>query len=46
MAPVPRRLGAGNRLADAREILVETALGEKLPSFFTTGAYARYLMDS
>ncbi|WP_026454123.1 malate synthase A [Saccharomonospora iraqiensis] len=39
-------LGAGNRLADAREIFVETALGEKLPSFFTTGAYARYLMDS
>ncbi|TLW92149.1 malate synthase A [Saccharomonospora piscinae] len=39
-------VGDGNRLADAREIFVETALGEKLPSFLTTGAYARYLTTS
>jgi malate synthase len=38
-------LGDGNRLDDAREIFAETALGEKLPSFFTTGAYARYLTE-
>jgi malate synthase len=38
-------LEPGNRLDDAREIFVETALGEKLPNFFTTGAYARYLTD-
>ncbi|OZM73952.1 malate synthase A [Amycolatopsis antarctica] len=38
-------LGEGNRLDDACAILVETALGEKLPSFLTTGAYARYLTD-
>jgi malate synthase len=38
-------LGEGNRLDDARAIFVETALGEKLPSFFTLGAYARYLTD-
>jgi malate synthase len=43
---VRAELGAGNRLDDAREIFVETALGEKLPSFFTTGAYARYLTDA
>ncbi|WP_414941441.1 malate synthase A [Amycolatopsis sp. cmx-11-51] len=36
-------LGEGNRLGDAYEIFTETALGEKLPSFLTTGAYARYL---
>ncbi|GAB2768043.1 malate synthase A [Amycolatopsis magusensis] len=36
-------LGPGNRLDDARDIFVETALGEKLPAFFTTSAYARYL---
>ncbi|GLY66885.1 malate synthase A [Amycolatopsis taiwanensis] len=35
--------GEGHRLDDAREIFEETALGEKLPSFLTTGAYARYL---
>jgi malate synthase len=35
----------GNRLDDARAIFVETALAEKLPSFLTTGAYARYLTD-
>lgn len=35
-----------DRLADAREIFVETALGESLPSFFTTRAYARYLVGS
>ncbi|HWD04462.1 MAG TPA: malate synthase A [Amycolatopsis sp.] len=36
---------AGHRLDDARAIFVETALGEKLPSFLTTGAYARHLTD-
>ncbi|WP_034273642.1 malate synthase A [Haloechinothrix halophila] len=35
--------GASGTLGDARQIVVETALGEKLPSFFTTSAYARYL---
>ncbi|MFD2421148.1 malate synthase [Amycolatopsis pigmentata] len=35
----------GDRLDDARAIFEETALGEKLPSFLTTGAYARYLTD-
>ena len=39
-------LGEGNRLDDAREIFEETALGEKLPSFLTTGAYARYLTEA
>jgi malate synthase len=39
-------LGEGNRLDDARAIFEETALGEKLPGFLTTGAYARYLTDS
>jgi malate synthase len=34
-----------SRLADARAIFEETALGEKLPSFLTTGAYARYLTE-
>ncbi|WP_019816094.1 malate synthase A [Saccharomonospora saliphila] len=43
LASVHADLGAGNRLGEAREILIETALGEKLPSFFTTAAYARYL---
>ena len=43
LAAVYADLGADNRLSQAREIFVETALGEKLPSFFTTGAYARYL---
>ncbi|HJQ44760.1 MAG TPA: malate synthase A [Amycolatopsis sp.] len=38
-------LGEGIRLDDAREIFVETALGDKLPGFLTTGAYARYLTD-
>jgi malate synthase len=38
-------LGEGNRLDDARAIFEETALGEKLPSFLTTGAYARYLTE-
>ncbi|MEU3272959.1 malate synthase A [Saccharomonospora sp. NPDC006951] len=38
-------LGHGNRLAEAREIFVESALGERLPSFFTTGAYARHLTE-
>ncbi|PXY25090.1 malate synthase A [Prauserella endophytica] len=46
MASVRADLGDGNRLADAREIFVETALGEKLPSFLTTGAYARYLTNA
>ncbi|GHF81285.1 malate synthase [Amycolatopsis bartoniae] len=44
-ANVRADLGEGNRLDDAREIFEETALGEKLPSFFTTCAYARYLTD-
>jgi malate synthase len=39
------RVDAGDRLDDARAIFEETALGEKLPSFLTTGAYARYLTD-
>ena len=38
-------LGGGDRLASARAIFVETALGEKLPSFLTTGAYARHLTE-
>ncbi|GAB2990563.1 malate synthase A [Amycolatopsis acidiphila] len=45
LADIRGDLGAGNRLDDAREIFVETALGEKLPSFLTTGAYARYLTE-
>ncbi|WAL64386.1 malate synthase A [Amycolatopsis cynarae] len=45
LAEVRADLGEPNRLGDAREIFVETALGEKLPSFLTTGAYARYLTD-
>ncbi len=43
LASVRSELGEGNRLGDAYEIFTETALGEKLPSFLTTGAYARYL---
>ncbi|MBK1786087.1 malate synthase A [Prauserella cavernicola] len=43
LASVRADFGDGSRLADAREIFVETALGEKLPSFLTTSAYARYL---
>ncbi|HEY2064257.1 MAG TPA: malate synthase A, partial [Amycolatopsis sp.] len=39
-------LGPDTRLADAHAIFTETALGEKLPSFLTTGAYARYLTDA
>ncbi|OXM63719.1 malate synthase A [Amycolatopsis vastitatis] len=46
LASVRADLGAGNRLDDAYEIFTETALGEKLPSFLTTGAYARYLTDA
>ncbi len=46
LADVRAELGEDNRLAEAREIFVETALSEKLPSFFTTGAYARYLTTS
>jgi len=38
-------LGEGNRAEDAAAVLAETALRETLPSFFTTGAYARYLTD-
>ncbi|WP_020671063.1 malate synthase A [Amycolatopsis nigrescens] len=45
LAEVRAELGEGNRLDDAKAIFVETALGEKLPSFLTTGAYARYLTD-
>ncbi len=43
LAKVSADLGSGGTLDDARQIVVETALGEKLPSFFTTSAYARYL---
>ncbi|MFD5093424.1 malate synthase A [Amycolatopsis thailandensis] len=43
LASVRSELGEDNRLGDAYEIFTETALGEKLPSFLTTGAYARYL---
>jgi malate synthase len=43
LAAVRGELGEPNRLADARTILGETTLGETLPSFFTTSAYARYL---
>jgi malate synthase len=46
LASVRAELGTGNRLDDAYEIFTETALGEKLPSFLTTGAYARYLTDA
>ena len=46
LASVRADLGEGNRLDDAYEIFTETALGEKLPSFLTTGAYARYLTDA
>ncbi|TNC23356.1 malate synthase A [Amycolatopsis alkalitolerans] len=44
LAAIRAELGDG-RLDDAREIFVETALGDRLPSFLTTGAYARYLTD-
>ncbi|GAB3712862.1 malate synthase A [Amycolatopsis oliviviridis] len=43
LASVRAELGEDTRLGDAYEIFAETALGEKLPSFLTTGAYARYL---
>lgn len=33
----------GARSVDARTVLVEAALGETLPSYVTTSAYARYL---
>ncbi|MFC4004711.1 malate synthase A [Prauserella oleivorans] len=46
LASIRADLGDGTRLSDAREIFVETALGEKLPSFLTTGAYARYLTSA
>ena len=46
LARARAELGDGNRLGDAYEIFTETALGEKLPSFLTTGAYARYLTDA
>ncbi|WIX79037.1 malate synthase A [Amycolatopsis carbonis] len=39
-------LPAGHRLDDARAIFTETALGEKLPGFVTTSAYARHLCDA
>ncbi|PRX49482.1 malate synthase [Prauserella shujinwangii] len=45
LAGVRADLGDGNRLDEAREIFVESALGEKLPNFFTTAAYARHLTD-
>ncbi|WP_055750922.1 malate synthase A [Frankia sp. AvcI1] len=37
------RGSAPNRLDEAREVFVETALGETLPEFFTTVAYTDYL---
>ncbi|UOZ10596.1 malate synthase A [Amycolatopsis sp. WQ 127309] len=46
LASVRAELGDGHRLGDAYQIFTETALGEKLPSFLTTGAYARYLTDA
>ncbi|KMS84139.1 malate synthase, partial [Streptomyces regensis] len=46
LAAVRADLGDETRLSDAREIFVETALGEKLPGFLTTGAYARYLTNA
>ncbi|EHR52084.1 malate synthase A [Saccharomonospora marina XMU15] len=46
LADVRAELGTGNRLDDAREIFAEAALGEKLPNFFTTAAYARYLTEA
>ncbi|SDZ16636.1 malate synthase [Amycolatopsis xylanica] len=42
LASIRAELGH-SRLDDARAIFEETALGEKLPSFLTTSAYARYL---
>ncbi|MFK3985132.1 malate synthase A [Micromonospora sp. NPDC050397] len=36
--------GAGHRWHDAEEIFVRTALGDTLPTFFTTGAYANHLV--
>lgn len=45
LAKVRTDLGASARLDDARAIFTETALGEKLPSFLTTVAYARYLTE-
>ncbi|HET6500735.1 MAG TPA: malate synthase A [Amycolatopsis sp.] len=41
-----RQGGNGGRLDDARAIFEETALGEALPGFLTTGAYARYLTST
>ncbi|MGI5152718.1 malate synthase A [Plantactinospora sp. CA-294935] len=35
-----------DRLTRAAEIFVQTALGEELPAFFTTEAYARHLVTS
>ncbi|MCP2255788.1 malate synthase [Prauserella aidingensis] len=46
LAAVRADLGDETRLSDARELFVETALGEKLPGFVTTGAYARYLTNA
>jgi malate synthase len=43
LARIRSELGDDTRLDTAREILVETALGETLPDFFTTCAYARHL---
>ncbi|ATY10175.1 malate synthase A [Amycolatopsis sp. AA4] len=45
LAKVRTDLGPSARLDDARAIFTETALGEKLPSFLTTVAYARYLTE-
>ncbi|HTY70854.1 MAG TPA: malate synthase A [Actinomycetes bacterium] len=41
LAPEDR---AASRLADARAVFDEVALGETLPSFLTTEAYAKYLI--
>lgn len=46
LASLRAELGEGSRLDEAREIFAETALGEELPSFFTPGAYARYLAET
>ena len=35
---------ATHRWAEAEDIFVRTALGETLPPFFTTGAYATHLI--
>jgi hypothetical protein len=36
---------AGDRFAEAADVLTEVALQPELPTFLTIGAYARYLVD-